>query len=257
LPRDEFLRARDAMSKELKAAGDGDAAEEIKKLRKPTVAAWALNRLARTRSADLDRLIEAGEDLSKLQRKAVSGVSREDLRSASTARRRSIDALVAAAEEELREVGQPVTRQTLDRVAQTLEAIAVDESARELVRRGVLEKELSPEAGFGDLSGLSLVAPPREKEKAPARGARESRPADAAARRARKRELERETRLRERADRLAQEADQAEAEARSLRDEAAKAERVAMKARNAAERAEARAAQARDRAEAARREVPG
>ena len=255
LPREEFLPARDARAKELKAGGDRDAAEEIRKLRKPTVAAWAVNRLARVHTQDLDRLIEAGEELGKLQRKAGSGVSRDELRVASGARRKLIDSLVTRAEEVLHEAGHPVTRQTLDRVAQTLEAVAVDEGVRDMVRRGILDREVAPEAGFGDLATLSVVpAPPAPPKKGRGKGPRPARteaPDGAVGKRALQRKRERQARLRARADRLAAEADEAEGEARRLRDEAAHAERAAIRAKDAAERAEGRAAQARKRAEAA------
>jgi hypothetical protein len=256
LSREEFLPARDARAKELKAAGDRDAAEEIGKLRKPTVAAWAVNRLARVHAGEIDRLIQAGEELGKLQRKAATGVSRDELRAASGSRRKLIDSLMGMAEEILREAGHPVTRQTLDRIGQTLEAAAVDVRARDLIRRGILDREVVPEAGFGDLAALSVVPAPSAPPKSHGRKGRRAETridptGGAAADRSRQRERERQARLRARADRLAAEADEAEGDARRLRDEAAHAERAAIRARDAAERSEARASQARKRAERA------
>ena len=45
-PLTDFISARDALAKELRAAGDREAASAVKSLRKPSRAAWALNRVA-------------------------------------------------------------------------------------------------------------------------------------------------------------------------------------------------------------------
>ena len=47
LPPTEFIAARDALAKQLKADGDAGAAAEVKALRRPSVAAWAVNQVAR------------------------------------------------------------------------------------------------------------------------------------------------------------------------------------------------------------------
>ena len=60
LPPGEFTRARDARVKELRTEGDREAADAVKGLRKPTVAAWALNQLARRNRRDVDLLLDAG-----------------------------------------------------------------------------------------------------------------------------------------------------------------------------------------------------
>jgi hypothetical protein len=261
LPREEFLKARDALAKELKAAGDRDSAEEVKALRKPSVAAWAVNRLARTRAAEIQHLIEAGQELQRIQRKAASGMTREALRAATSARRRLVDSLVEEAEEILREAGHAASRPTLDHVSQTLEAVALDEQAQDLVRRGILEKELGAPVGFGDLGALSVVVSPGASDEEPPKpaakgGGRQER---ASVREAKPsaRDREREARRRERAERLRREAEEAEAEAGRLRQAAAEAERAAIKARDATDRAQSRMERARKRAEAAQRELSG
>ncbi|HEX6580351.1 MAG TPA: hypothetical protein VF195_05715, partial [Actinomycetota bacterium] len=47
LPLERFTAERDALAKELASAGDRDGAARVKALRKPVVAAWAVNLLAR------------------------------------------------------------------------------------------------------------------------------------------------------------------------------------------------------------------
>ena len=48
LPLDEFVPARNALARELKGAGEPAEAAEVAALRKPSVAAWAVNQLVRT-----------------------------------------------------------------------------------------------------------------------------------------------------------------------------------------------------------------
>ena len=67
LPLEEFTPARDALAKELKAAGRKDEAAEVKSLRKPSVAAWALNRVAREHPDAVEGLRAAGAVLREAQ----------------------------------------------------------------------------------------------------------------------------------------------------------------------------------------------
>src|SRR4051812_39551314 len=71
LPLEEFTPARDALAKELKAAGRKDEAAEVKSLRKPSLAAWALNRAAREHADAIERLRAAGADLRAAQDEAL------------------------------------------------------------------------------------------------------------------------------------------------------------------------------------------
>src|SRR2546423_13334230 len=57
----EFTSARNAKAKELKAAGDRDLAAEVAGLKKPPIAVWAVNQLARRNKPVLERLRRAGE----------------------------------------------------------------------------------------------------------------------------------------------------------------------------------------------------
>ena len=53
LPLDGFTPARDARAKEFKAGGDKELAERVRKLKKPSTAAWVVNLLVRF---DADRI---------------------------------------------------------------------------------------------------------------------------------------------------------------------------------------------------------
>ena len=177
LPREEFVAARDALARELRARGDLEGARRVGGLRKPSVPAWAINRVARDRAAEVEELIRVGEDLGALQRGGRG--SREDLRRAMAARRRLVDGLVAAAERALREAGGVAGRAHLDRVAATLEAVATDPRVRDLVRRGRLEREVAAPSEFGE----ALPVAPAEARRGSAASpeSAESRPAARAA----------------------------------------------------------------------------
>src|SRR4051795_10533611 len=89
LPPGEFTGARDARVKELRAAGEREAASGVKGLRKPTVAAWTLNQLSRRRGKDLDRLLTAGERLRAAQEELLAGGGRPALPEATGRRARA------------------------------------------------------------------------------------------------------------------------------------------------------------------------
>ena len=53
-PLASFTPARDALAKDLKAAGDTEAAARAKSLRKPALAAWVVNLLVRRDAEQVD-----------------------------------------------------------------------------------------------------------------------------------------------------------------------------------------------------------
>ena len=218
-PLEEFVRERNRVAKALAGEGRAEEAAEVRALSKPSVSAWTVNQLARRRPADVEALLAAGESL----RRAQLGGGREAFSEAQRAERKAIAALMRAAEDVLAAAGRPASRATLDRIAATLRAGAVDESARELLAAGRLSEDLDA-TGFGALAGMTVAPRPKAKSD---EGKRE--------RLARAREAVRDAR----------------AEERELRREATAAERRAKQAREAVEAAEQDAASARARAEAA------
>ncbi|HYY77977.1 MAG TPA: hypothetical protein VFD04_02160 [Actinomycetes bacterium] len=148
LAPEAFVAARDQAAARLKRAGDAEAAARVKALRRPSLAAWAVNQLARTQREDLDRLLEAGARLRAAHQSAVAGGGAAELRTASTAERQAAAGLVQAALQALRSAGHPATEATRERIAASLHAAAADPQAAELVGRGQLTRELDP-SGFG------------------------------------------------------------------------------------------------------------
>ncbi|MGH2595575.1 MAG: hypothetical protein ACRDH7_06405 [Actinomycetota bacterium] len=147
-------------------------------LRKPTVAAWAVDRLSNDHPRDIEALIQAGKDLASAQRRVAAGGSAERMLEVSSERRRLVDKLVRASSEALGQAGLSAARATLDKVSHTLMAIATDPEAAERVRSGTLDKELPAPAGFGDeRSDAALLAsvselPKRKERKVDARDER-------------------------------------------------------------------------------------
>lgn len=206
-----FIVARDALAKRLRDEGrDADAAE-AKKLRRPTVPAWALDRLADEAPDAIAELLEAGAELASAQRATLSGRDPQALRQAATRRRDAIARLSHTAAGALRDAGRSPDPH-LEDIRGTLEAASVDEQVAERLRTGTLDRTVPPPSGFGDMAGLQLVSRRDEPEDAePARASGRSRPRHAADDENRERALEAEVRrLRRDRDSAERKADAAE-----------------------------------------------
>jgi hypothetical protein len=229
LPLDEFTGARDSLAAELRVQGDRETAAEVKKLRKPSVAAWSVNQLARTHKLEVEELLSVGQDLREAQKKAMSGGGAEAIRDVTARRRRAVDRLVDRAQELLARSEHGTSRTTLDKVSDTLLAATVDEEAAAAVGAGRLTRELEPPSGF-EILGEGAPAPikPKPKREPQVDG--------------------RVLRAREQAQGAQDEAREANREARRLEQEAERARRSAERARQKADRATERAEELKERA---------
>src|SRR4051794_36791009 len=97
LPLEEFTPERNALAAELGREGDRERAEAVKRLRKPTAAAWAVNQLVRAEPDLVEALLGAGGELRQAHRQAASGRGADQLRAAADAERAAGDLLVARA----------------------------------------------------------------------------------------------------------------------------------------------------------------
>jgi hypothetical protein len=152
-----FIAARDRLVEHLRDDGRDQEAAEVKKLRRPTVAAWALDRLADVEPDAIAALLEAGAELARAQRATLSGRDPQALRDATTKRRDLIAQLSQAAAAALRDAGRSADPH-LEDIRGTLEAASVDDEIGEPLRTGTLERTSRPSAGFGDMPGLQLVS---------------------------------------------------------------------------------------------------
>jgi hypothetical protein len=220
LPLDEFTRSRDELARRIRREGNGGLAAEIKQLRKPSLAAWVVNQLARQRELDMQRLFKAGEQLAGAQVEAIRAHSGDAFLDARRDQQHALEALAARAREILVDAGRGPA--VLDRVVSTLRAGSLTEDGRVLLKSGRLTEELEP-PGFEALAGLDMPAGPPRPAKAAA-------PASEARRRVR--DLRRELRALEtraaaaehRAEQLRKELRDAEAEASRLDGERRRAE---------------------------------
>ena len=132
LPLEDFVPERDARARELRRAGEKDAAAQVAKLPKPSQVAWAANQLAR---GGADELLEAGEALRDAQ---LGGGGREALRAATAAERAAVEELVRSAPEP---GGRAMSRAALDRLRALLHAVARNEEVRSAFVGGRLVDE--------------------------------------------------------------------------------------------------------------------
>jgi hypothetical protein len=257
-PLDEFTGRRNAKAKELKAAGQRDLAAEVVQVKKPPVAVWAVNQLARRNGPRLQRLRRAGEAVVQAQSGAVSGRKNAapELRSASDALQRELEAAVREAGDVLGEDEHAADEATLRRVQEMLRLAAVSGGETwERIQRGALITE--PRAGEDMLTAAFATSPAAneatEATRAKAGDARAARTAAREAAETDKRiEMEHVQRTAKADDEAAQ---QAAKTAHRLREEAdrmtADAKRAGEKAKQAEkelERANARAKLSRDAA---------
>jgi hypothetical protein len=166
-PPDRFVAARDEAVAEARATGDLDAARQIAKLRKPTVAAWLVNLLAHRRPELVDELA----DLSAALRAAQRNLRGAELRDLSKQRRQAVSALVAATRA-LAVAEDPLLARAklpLADVENTLNAAMSDEDIAAQVRSGRLVRAATY-AGFGEVPRprLRLVSDDETLPAAPA-----------------------------------------------------------------------------------------
>lgn len=222
LPLEEFTKARNDLAIRLKQAHQAEAAETVRSLKKPSIVAWAANRLAREAPERVAALLDAGERLRESQQRALGGGARPDeVGDAAAAEREAIRLLLADGR---RLLGERSSATVLDRLGQTLRAAAVDDAGRALLERGRLTEELKA-VGFGP---LEAVRPARRRDDEVARAARDR----VSALREQARALAAETRAadeaaeqaRQAAEALAEEAAQKRADAGRAAKELAEAE---------------------------------
>ena len=157
LPATDYTAARNARAKELRAESP-ELADAVAKLPKPSVAAAAVNGLARDQPSEVRELIQAGKRLRQAQEAAVSGKgAANDLQTALAAHRAALERVRREARR--LELSEPV----LERAMQTVRAASVDPELQPLLERGVLAKEVEA-AGFGVDPSLAASVQPRSEQ---------------------------------------------------------------------------------------------
>lgn len=217
-PLEEFVAERKRLAGKL----EGDEAKAFAKARKPNVAAWVLNQLARRERRDVDLLLDAGHRLRQAQAGVLRGAEKAAFEDARHKENDALRRLTKAAERLLRDTRGTVGAGVLSQVDEGLRAAAITEEGRELLARGRFVEP--PQAtGFDAFAGIDVpAATPKTKSRATPkqRNTHELREAAAALR-----ELERRLHVAERdakkartaADALGKEVAAAERRLRELR----------------------------------------
>ena len=203
LPLTEFTKERDSLARRLRADGRRDDGATIAELRKPVLAAWVVNRLAREQRPDVKALVDAAAEIR-------AGKPHADDRFRATA-----DELVRAGRETLAGAGRRRDRRRRPRCRDDAPGSG-RRGARAAARRAL------DRAGRGDGLRRDGRSCPSASRSRPAAGRKQPpRPDRARVEEARKAL----TAARDEARRLGREAEAAEREARRLRADADAAEK--------------------------------
>ena len=116
---EDFVKLRGEGAKQLKDAGQQDAAADFAKLAKPSVPAWAVNLLATERSDVIDDVVRHGEALRTAH---TGGGGAKEIRAAHQARQ---DAIRRATDVAVDLTGRQVSEAHRGEIAGTLEAASV------------------------------------------------------------------------------------------------------------------------------------
>lgn len=149
----DFVATRSRLAKQAKADGEPEIAKQIAALRKPSVAAWAVNHLVRRRPDLVEQLTDLGERL----RSAQTRLDAAALRTLRGERDVVLRTMTQAAAEQASEAGQRLAPSVLDQVRDTVVAALASAEATQAVGSGTLTRALAY-SGFGDVDIADAVA---------------------------------------------------------------------------------------------------
>ena len=152
-PLARFTPLRAELVAQARAAGDKSLVASVSRLRKPTVAAWAVNHYVRDHRDGLADL----RAFAELLRSAQRSLDADQLRVLGRERARRVDDLADAIAVTARESGQSLGATVLQEVRDTLTALIADEAAETSILSGSLVRALSY-SGFGSVELDDVVA---------------------------------------------------------------------------------------------------
>lgn len=155
-PANAFTDARNAAAKE---CGDKALAARVKKLRKPSVSAWAVNLLVRREADQIDSVLELAASL----RAAADALDGDELRALTRQRRQLTTALASSARSLAREAGLRLTGPVVEQVEGMLNAAMLDPVAAQVVRTGRVLTAFTS-TGVSELDVEAVVALPQALE---------------------------------------------------------------------------------------------
>ena len=152
LPLSEFTAGRNTLATRLRKSGKAGDADDVRSLVKPSIPAWAVNRVYWKHRPVFDRLLTAGDRLRKAQSSTLAGKS-GDVRGALDAVREALSELSRLAATELENAGHNASPGAMRAVTATLEALSAYGTADYAPRAGRLVDEVDP-PGFETLAAL-------------------------------------------------------------------------------------------------------
>ena len=189
-PAADFIATRNELAKQLKAGGDPLGSTRLKALRKPTVAAWVANLLARKLPDQLDDLLALGDEF----REATAELDGDRLRQLTPKRHQMLDKLAKDAAKLAGDEGQKLSPDVATKLRETLDAALIDPAAGDAVREGRLSSALR-HVGFGvvDENGEPTnVTPLTDERRKAARERRKTQQAEESSAAGKKHEAERD-----------------------------------------------------------------
>jgi hypothetical protein len=151
-PATAFTASRDRAAK---GCADKALAARIKALRKPSVAAWAINLLVRREADQIEQVLGIAASL----RAAAESMDGEELRSLTRQRRQLTAALTSTARSLVRENDVRLTEAVADQVEGMLTAAMLDPRAADVVRSGLVVTAFTA-TGVSDLDVDAVCAVP-------------------------------------------------------------------------------------------------
>lgn len=150
---EEFIEVRRRLVAAAREHGDQAAAREIGLLRKPSVAGWTLNTVAR---AEPER-VQAVLDLGERMRAAQGRLDAATLTALRPERDAVVAALVSSATALAADRGRTLSASVLDEIRSTVVAALADAAAAQALASGQLTRSLSY-SGFGEVDLSEAVA---------------------------------------------------------------------------------------------------
>jgi hypothetical protein len=172
LPLAEFTAERNSLAARLKKEGRRNDADRVKLLAKPSVSAWAVNRLYWDHREAFDQLMASGKRLRPAQKLRLAGKV-ASVRDSLDARREALVHLSDLATELLRDAGSNPSLDTLRRVTTTLEAMSAHALQADGPTPGRLTQDLDPPS-FDSLASLMSGVGAAEEIDEPVAPARKS-----------------------------------------------------------------------------------
>ena len=158
-PLESFTPDRDAAAKEAKGDPEGgkELAARIKKLKKPSIAAWAINNLVRNESDQIEQVFALAGSL----REAAEALDGEELRALTRQRRQLTNALATTARSLAKDAGVKLTGPVIEQVEGMVNAAMLDPVAADVVRSGLVISAFTS-TGLSEVDVAAVMALPDE-----------------------------------------------------------------------------------------------